>query len=286
MCPASLCTRVDIREEKLVATLQEVQEYIYFHWKLLLDVSSLKRPLNERNRRVLANVLPCDSIYEEYTKVCVYVLANFRLSPRSTILFLRFFLEQKKKRGEKEERKEGGKAGIAPWKLARLEKGEDSRKLKPACRRRQWGREKFDLDFPRNWYAYQYTGSFITLVDNSVLTRRLIRKRRNGLNARRTMQWVRVRCFRSIKREFLVFEIGWIRIAREGRKFHFFSLDFFSLFTRKEGGRRGKRTFLIRDFVNLKRSPVIIWKYQNFPVPWKRCWVKIVKIGNISSFFY
>lgn len=197
-----------------------------------------------------------------------------------------FFSSKKKKRGEKEERKEGGKAGIAPWKLARLEKGEDSRKLKPACRRRQWGREKFDLDFPRNWYAYQYTGSFITLVDNSVLTRRLIRKRRNGLNARRTMQWVRVRCFRSIKREFLVFEIGWIRIAREGRKFHFFSLDFFSLFTRKEGGRRGKRTFLIRDFVNLKRSPVIIWKYQNFPVPWKRCWAKIVKIGNISSFFY
>lgn len=84
--------------------------------------------------------------------------------------------KKKKKRGEKEERKEGGKAGIAPWKLARLEKGEDSRKLKPACRRRQWGREKFDLDFPRNWYAYQYTGSFITLVDNSVLTRRLIRK--------------------------------------------------------------------------------------------------------------
>lgn len=108
--PASLCTRVDIREEKLVATLQEVQEYIYFHWKLLLDVSSLKRPLNERNRRVLANVLPCDSIYEEYTKVCVYVLANFRLSPRSTILFLRFFLEQKKKK-RRERGKEGGREG-------------------------------------------------------------------------------------------------------------------------------------------------------------------------------
>lgn len=110
VCPASLCTRVDIREEKLVATLQEVQEYIYFHWKLLLDVSSLKRPLNERNRRVLANVLPCDSIYEEYTKVCVYVLANFRLSPRSTILFLRFFLEQKKKK-RRERGKEGGREG-------------------------------------------------------------------------------------------------------------------------------------------------------------------------------
>lgn len=108
--PAFLCTRVDIREEKLVATLQEVQEYIYFHWKLLLDVSSLKRPLNERNRRVLANVLPCDSIYEEYTKVCVYVLANFRLSPRSTILFLRFFLEQKKKK-RRERGKEGGREG-------------------------------------------------------------------------------------------------------------------------------------------------------------------------------
>lgn len=250
MCerPASLCTRVDIREEKFVATLQEVQEYIYFHWKLLLDVSSLKRPLNVlwTNETVECSRTCCDSTY---TRMCVCVLANFRLSPRSTILFLRFFLEQKKKkRGEKEERKEGGKAGIAPWKLARLEKGEDSRKLKPACRRRQWGREKFDLDFPRNWYAYQYTGSFITLVDNSVLTRRLIRKRRNGLNARRTMQWVRVRCFRSIKREGRNFSFSksdeFELRMREGRKFHFFpSISFSFLHEREGGGWRGKRSF-------------------------------------------
>lgn len=218
---------------------------IYISTGNFSSTSHLLRPLNVlwTNETVECSRTCCDSTY---TRMCVCVLANFRLSPRSTILFLRFFLEQKKKkRGEKEERKEGGKAGIAPWKLARLEKGEDSRKLKPACRRRQWGREKFDLDFPRNWYAYQYTGGFITLVDNSVLTRRLIRKRRNGLNARRTMQWVR--CFRSIKREGRSFSFSksdefelWMR---EGRKFHFFPLISFPFLHEKREGEEGRERF-------------------------------------------
>lgn len=108
---------------------------------------------------MLANVLPCDSIYES-------VLANFRLSPP---LFSNFFSGKK-----------GGKAGIAPWKLARLEKGEDSRKLKPACRRRQLGRGKFDLDFSRDCTDARTYSRFHKSGYNSVLTRRLIRKGGNG----------------------------------------------------------------------------------------------------------